>query len=1433
VKHEQSPPASTMNHASGPDLVKLIECERVHAHLPALLAASFEGAPQESLVARLEPVARSLIRTLAADALPDQVAKRCTDWLVSELEQFDTKSLLELVELILGGLKATLRSGGGGATKPHCILPKCLGLLATVDKCCITLKDGSEVHNGAQVVEYAVRGLVKAPWHASTMTGLAETLREVALEKQALRDVVAKMLRKLEDVELTQLPALVYQLLLLSDAECKPLVLGELNAHFQRLLDGCAAAHAHAHSSQQDMDIVPTALDPEQLQHIQGTSILHIQFAVKQDQALGDAILTMLRTGQMPLGNFSLPLLLSMARIQRFEQPAIACVKAAIKSSLTRRSWGASSPWLAEIVQQVREPCVQQLLLDTVRSSASGGWDHLGPSFVSLCAALLDETKRALSAKSSMTVAEADGASSTGCERLPVEVQMVALGRQALLEAFRLQSMVRADVMETIFDRIVTGSDAVLHWVSFLQELVRTQPMMLLEHVQRLKTLLEYILHLPPSVAAPMLRSLLPLTRQRPELRDHLVLLLRKAMFNREEGMRLTAVHGFLLLLQASADDGGGGGGGGEAGGSSDNLQFQLEILGFIRRSFAQQASIRSALYEGLVPAFRHQPQLREMILELLLSQLRQYEEDPDDNDGGEGAAAAPDRGTPPLRLDRCMHTVGETPTLTEPLPHLLRAIALCIRCAEDEVLSQSDDTVSQTGHRDVEPGREYALPGLDRLRERLQAIVAGFSTCSLGDFQLGGDKVEMTQKKEGGGGGGGAGMYNCATARLLKATLEALLEWCVLCELPSDVAEPMEMEVVATQASQASLVGTALEQTMQVFKLFMAVNELIKDKGPKTKKLTPLPDLDFTLGAEACERVLRAMAGSGGRGRAAHIIRHVLRAVHEQAGALGTAVELARSGGLGAACAEGLRAVSCAQVLIGQLQAAEVVEGKEALSGRRKEAEAEAREEKKKGGKDTAKGKGKEKADGAKGRGAPPKMGSRLQLVLEALEGVVGALVHDPSLELLASALAPPPAGEEGAAAAGLLATFEGRLDVCRDMLTERLLPLARRLAACDSHGEAEVAVRVAAKISAVLPGPSLGGVLEWAGGLCEEDEVASDKLARQLLGFYLHLDQRAHVYGLGRALSMAQRLHDLVGDNLSAEEGGEARMHEGEEECALLTEGNAASLSQAVLEAVDLDLGDAERAFSLLQRARLSASGVKPAFAPEGEDAADAAGGGGGGGGAAQLATLEAALCERHGQQISVLRCLAKSCVEGPPALHLMTSVLRLYRVVGSLFRFVATPAKPDISPQLVTMLGQLSGEQGLGPAVYQFISFANAQPWGEGVTEGKVKREAAMVPRMIQEMEKFELLVVKLNKKSGVDLMCHMKKATSRDFRIKVDEVVLRAKKKEREEEEGEEEEEEEEGGKKKRAKKSSSKEGKAKASKKSKRKKGSDDEDEDEE
>ena len=107
-------------------------------------------------------------------------------------------------------------------------------------------------------------------------------------------------------------------------------------------------------------------------------------------------------------------------------------------------------------------------------------------------------------------------------------------------------------------------------------------------------------------------------------------MLLRKAMFYKEEELRLTAVHGFLLLLQDTAADApaGGAAASSSSGSGGGGAQLQLELLNSIRRSFGQQPSIRKALYAGLVPAYAGQPALRELILELLLGQLRLYHDD-------------------------------------------------------------------------------------------------------------------------------------------------------------------------------------------------------------------------------------------------------------------------------------------------------------------------------------------------------------------------------------------------------------------------------------------------------------------------------------------------------------------------------------------------------------------------------------------------------------------------------------------------------------------------------------------------------------------------------------------------------------------------------------------------------------------------------------
>ena len=59
--------------------------------------------------------------------------------------------------------------------------------------------------------------------------------------------------------------------------------------------------------------------------------------------------------------------------------------------------------------------------------------------------------------------------------------------------------------------------------------------------------------------------------------------------------------------------------------------------------------------------------------------------------------------------------------------------------------------------------------------------------------------------------------------------------------------------------------------------------------------------------------------------------------------------------------------------------------------------------------------------------------------------------------------------------------------------------------------------------------------------------------------------------------------------------------------------------------------------------------------------------------------------------------------------------------------------------------------------------------------------------MVPKLVGEMEKLELMVVKLTKKTDVDVLRFLKRATNRDFRIKATDVAAALAKRAREEEE----------------------------------------------
>jgi len=60
---------------------------------------------------------------------------------------------------------------------------------------------------------------------------------------------------------------------------------------------------------------------------------------------------------------------------------------------------------------------------------------------------------------------------------------------------------------------------------------------------------LEYLHHLSPDSAGCFIRALGPLFQQRRELRDSLMLVLRKAVFQRSIDTRTVAVDGFAVML--------------------------------------------------------------------------------------------------------------------------------------------------------------------------------------------------------------------------------------------------------------------------------------------------------------------------------------------------------------------------------------------------------------------------------------------------------------------------------------------------------------------------------------------------------------------------------------------------------------------------------------------------------------------------------------------------------------------------------------------------------------------------------------------------------------------------------------------------------------------------------------------------------------------
>ncbi|KAJ8393160.1 hypothetical protein AAFF_G00068430 [Aldrovandia affinis] len=752
-----------------------------------VIKAILKGAPptsSEGVACRLLLYKHCVPLCESGDLQPE-VASDIIGLLMMETHTLPGPALAQLASVFVEAIKA----GSVGGGKSLELFPTILTALSATD----TLAYGKGELSGDEYRKQLINSLCSSRWDPQCVTPLTSMFRDVPLSKEELQFVVEKVLRMCSKLDLQEIPPLAYQLLLLTAKGCKKLVLEGLvslfNEHDQRL--------SEEQKQGGGVGVEAESVPQDQLRHVEGTTILHVVFAVRLDQDLGKELLKTIKAGQGEPGGglspFSVALLLSVARIQRYEEQVFDLLKTAVLRNLKDEQVQTGSMFVQRLMPPGRG--VSQLILDTVRNSVFG-WDHVTQGLVQLGFLLLDSfgPKPGPFGRSPEVQA--------GPARTPVQ-QACHLGRTLLLESFKLHEPIRSEILEQVLTRLVTKmASPVSHFIELFSDIALSAPMILLESSSKVTETFEHLPYLPLYTVQGLLQAVQPLLRVSVSLRDALILVLRKAVFSSQLDGRKAAVAGFLLLLKNFKVLGSVACSQASQALSSSQVQVDvhsrfnsvaneslcLEILGSLRRCVGQQADVRGLLYEGFPSVLRRNSQLASSILQTLLSQLRRYYEPEQDL-------------LPPVKLERCISAQGESVYLQEPLGQLMSCTVHCLLWQQE--VRQHDQPVAD---EDEDEGGE------EELQAMLQSITRRMMKSELEDFEL--DKSADFSSSS------SVGVKNSLYAALVLDVYEVLIEYNFI---------------------TANYSKSCFEDLLQLFSRWLQLSDLLKEKLSRSK-LNPNP---------------------------------------------------------------------------------------------------------------------------------------------------------------------------------------------------------------------------------------------------------------------------------------------------------------------------------------------------------------------------------------------------------------------------------------------------------------------------------------------------------------------------------------------------------------------------------------------------------------
>ncbi|KAG4182730.1 hypothetical protein ERO13_A09G063000v2 [Gossypium hirsutum] len=218
------------------------------------------------------------------------------------------------------------------------------------------------------------------------------------------------------------------------------------------------------------------------------------------------------------------------------------------------------------------------------------------------------------------------------------------LGIQMLKTLFEVHDIARNEIIEQIKFRILSLKPELSRPIlRLLCYLIQCYPYPMMEHIPRLKELLDYFTFMDGKIASYLVSALLPLIRFSRDLRDYAILVVRKAVFRREDTVRVAATNSIIELILAEKQPNGDGLFSLQDSSSQASCSQQAdipcsmggdlfqELSALLQRCLYQQAKVKQVVYQGLVKLVLADPAIGGLVFDFLLPHFLQFfKEGPD-----------------------------------------------------------------------------------------------------------------------------------------------------------------------------------------------------------------------------------------------------------------------------------------------------------------------------------------------------------------------------------------------------------------------------------------------------------------------------------------------------------------------------------------------------------------------------------------------------------------------------------------------------------------------------------------------------------------------------------------------------------------------------------------------------------------------------------